>query len=96
MDSAGRLCAVGIGGPQPQNGHLYNLVGAPPAWTRSPTRHPDTVAFTSSDPSAVHTTDSIYEWNRPGIYLPSISAVYSRSTALSNLMSVSPMHAMMS
>ena len=78
------------------NGHLYNLVGESPAWTRSPTRHPDTVAFRSSDPSAVHTTDFIYEWNRPGIYLPSISAVYSRSTALSNLVCVSPTHAMMS
>ena len=27
MDSAGRLSAVGIGGLQPQNGHLYNLIG---------------------------------------------------------------------
>ena len=43
----------------------------------------------------MHTTDSIYEWNRPGIYLPSISAVYSRSTALSNLKSVSPTDAIM-
>ena len=43
----------------------------------------------------MHTTDSIYEWNRPGIYLPSISAVRSRSTALSNLKSVSPTDAIM-
>ena len=44
----------------------------------------------------MHTTDSIYECSRPGIYLPSISAVYSRSTALSNLKSVSPTDAFMS
>ena len=49
MDSAGRLCAFDIGGPQPMNGHLYNLVGASPAWTRSPTHHPDAVgSFFSS------------------------------------------------
>ena len=41
MDSAGRLCADGIGGLLPQNGHLSNLIGASPAWTISPTRHPD-------------------------------------------------------
>ncbi|EJK55776.1 hypothetical protein THAOC_24451, partial [Thalassiosira oceanica] len=41
MDSAGRLSAVGIGGLQPQNGLLSNVICSPPAWTRSPTCHQD-------------------------------------------------------
>ena len=81
MDSAVRLGAFDIGGVQPINGHLYNVIPASPARTRSPTRHLDIAAFTSSDPPAVHTTGFIYEWTRPDVYVPSISVVYSRYTA---------------
>ena len=80
MDSAVRLGAFDIGGVQPINGHLYNVIPASPARTRSPTRHLDIAAFTSSDPPAVHTTGFIYEWTRPDVYVPSISVVYSRYT----------------
>ena len=81
MDSAVRLGAFDIGGVQPINGHLYNVIPASPARTRSPTRHLDIAAFTSSDPPAVHTTGFIYEWTRPDVYVPSISVVYSRYMA---------------
>ena len=81
MDSAVRLGAFDIGGVQPINGHLYNAIPASSARTRSPTRHLDIAAFTSSDPPAVHTTGFIYEWTRPDVYVPSISVGYSRYTA---------------
>ena len=81
MGSAGHLCAVDIGGPRLTNGHLYNAIPASPARTRSPTRHLNIAAFTSSDPPAVHTNGFIYEWTRPDVYVPSISVVYSRYMA---------------
>jgi len=61
MDLALRLGAFDIGGLQPINSNLYNVIPASPARMRSPTRH-HIATFTSSNPPAVHTTEFIYKW----------------------------------
>ena len=44
---------------------------------------PNIVTLRARNPSAVHTTDSLYEWTRPDVYVPLESVAYSPLTATS-------------